>query len=207
MATILEQAGAFVVPSAPGARASAGQLLEAIRATGAASVVVLPNDKDTLMAAEVACRAADEDGVVTALVPARTAVQGLAALAVVDFERGLRENAIAMTGAAVATRHGAVSIASREVLTWAGPVSVGDVLGIVSGDVALIGDDLATAANEVLDRLLSGGGELVTLVVGAEADESLVDAVAEHLAREHAEVEVVRLDGGQAVYPLLLGVE
>ena len=207
MAATLEDAGALVVSSAPGARASAGQLLEAIRATGAASVVVLPNDKDTLMAAEVACRAAEEDGIVTAIVPARTAVQGLAALAVVDFERGLRENAIAMTGAAVSTRHGAVSIASREVLTWAGPVAVGDVLGIVSGDVALIGDDLADTANEVLDRLLSGGGELVTLVTGADADEALVDAVADHLARTHAEVEVVRLDGGQQVYPLLLGVE
>ena len=75
--------------------------------------------------------------------PARTAVQGLAALAVVDLGRGLRENAIAMTSAAVATRHGAVSVASREVLTWAGHVTPGDVLGIVSGDVALIGDDLA----------------------------------------------------------------
>ncbi|MDT0213708.1 DAK2 domain-containing protein [Rothia sp. ARF10] len=207
MAAILEDAGASVVPSAPGARASAGQLLAAIRETGAASVVVLPNDKDTLLAAEVACRAAEEDGIVTAIVPARTAVQGLAALAVVDFDRGLRENAIAMTGAAVSTRHGAVSIASREVLTWAGPVSVGDVLGIVSGDVALIGDDLAATANEVLDRLLSGGGELVTLVSGADADEALVDAVAAHLAKEHAEVEVVRIDGGQQVYPLLLGVE
>ena len=207
MAAILEDAGASVVSSAPGARASAGQLLAAIRETGAASVVVLPNDKDTLMAAEVACRAAEEDGIVTAIVPARTAVQGLAALAVVDFDRGLRENAIAMTGAAVSTRHGAVSIASREVLTWAGPVAVGDVLGIVSGDVALIGDDLSATANEVLDRLLSGGGELVTLVSGADADDALVDAVAAHLAKEHAEVEVVRIDGGQQVYPLLLGVE
>ncbi|MFW5468983.1 DAK2 domain-containing protein [Knoellia sp. CPCC 206435] len=207
MATILEEAGATVVLSSPGARASAGQLLEAIHETGAGSVIVLPNDKDTLMAAEVACRAATEEGIVTAIVPARTAVQGLAALAVVDLGKGLRENAISMTSAAVATRHGAVSVASREVLTWAGHVTPGDVLGIVSGDVALIGDDLATVAHQVLDRLLSGGGELVTLVSGADADDALVDAVADRLAKEHAEVEVVRLDGGQQVYPLLVGVE
>ncbi len=207
MASILTQAGATVVSSAPGARASAGQLLDAIRRTGAASVVVLPNDKDTLMAAEVACRAATDDGIVTAIIPARTAVQGLAALAVVDFDKGLRENAIGMTGAAVATRHGAVSIASREVLTWAGSVSVGDILGIVSGDVALIGDSLTATAVEVLDRLLSGGGELVTLVVGADADPAFIDAVEESLSKNHAEVEVVRIDGGQQVYPLLVGVE
>ncbi|EAP97698.1 putative dihydroxyacetone kinase [Janibacter sp. HTCC2649] len=207
MASILTQAGATVVSSAPGARASAGQLLDAIRRTGAASVVVLPNDKDTLMAAEVACRAATDDGIDTAIIPARTAVQGLAALAVVDFDKGLRENAIGMTGAAVATRHGAVSIASREVLTWAGSVSVGDILGIVSGDVALIGDDLTATAVEVLDRLLSGGGELVTLVSGADADPAFIDAVEESLGKNHAEVEVVRIDGGQQVYPLLVGVE
>jgi len=207
MASVLSEAGAEVVLSAPGARASAGQLLDAIRRTGAASVVVLPNDKDTLMAAEVACRGAKDDGVDTAIIPARTAVQGLAALAVVDFDRGLRENAIAMTGAAVSTRHGAVSIASREVLTWAGSVSVGDVLGIVSGDVALIGDDLTETAVEVLNRLLSGGGELVTLVFGAEADPAFLDAVEARIAKEHAEVEVVRIDGGQQVYPLLVGVE
>lgn len=207
MASILTEAGATAVPSAPGARASAGQLLEAIRRTGAASVVVLPNDKDTLMAAEVACRAATDDGIDTAIIPARTAVQGLAALAVVDFTKGLRENAIGMTSAAVATRHGAVSIASREVLTWAGSVSVGDILGIVSGDVALIGDNLVDTAAEVLDRLLSGGGELVTLVSGADAEPDFIDAVEAHLSKEHAEIEVVRIDGGQAVYPLLVGVE
>ncbi|KGN36712.1 DAK2 domain-containing protein [Knoellia subterranea] len=207
MASILGEAGAHVVPSAPGARASAGQLLEAIRRTGASSVVVLPNDKDTLMAAEVACRAATDDGIDTAIVPARTAVQGLAALAVVDFDKGPRENAISMTSAAVATRHGAVSIASREVLTWAGSVSIGDILGIVSGDVALIGDDLTATAVEVLDRLLSGGGELVTLVTGADAAPGFVDAVEEAVSRKHPEVEVVRIDGGQQVYPLLVGVE
>ncbi|KRE41938.1 DAK2 domain-containing protein [Knoellia sp. Soil729] len=207
MASVLSEAGAEVVLSAPGARASAGQLLDAIRRTGAASVVVLPNDKDTLMAAEVACRGAKDDGIDTAIIPARTAVQGLAALAVVDFDRGLRENVIAMTGAAVSTRHGAVSIASREVLTWAGSVSVGDILGIVSGDVALIGDDLTETAVEVLNRLLSGGGELVTLVSGAEADPDFIDAVEARIAKEHAEVEVVRIAGGQQVYPLLVGVE
>lgn len=47
----------------------------------------------------------------------------------------------------------------------------------------------------------------MTLVSGVDADDALVDAVADHLAKDHAEVEVVRLDGGQQVYPLLLGVE
>ncbi len=112
-----------------------------------------------------------------------------------------------MTGAAVATRHGAVSVATKEALTWAGVCHPGDVLGIVDGDVAFLGTDVAVAARDVLDRLLSAGGELVTLVLGAEADPGLGEGVAAGLERDRPELEVVVIDGGQPVYPLLVGVE
>ncbi len=69
------------------------------------------------------------------------------------------------------------------------------------------GTDLAAVAAEVVDRLLATGGELVTLVRGAEADESLVAAVTGHLRRNRPDLEVVVLDGGQERYPLLMGVE
>ena len=138
--------------------------------TGSAAVVLLPGDRDTFMAAEIAAQAAAGAGIDAHVVPARTTVQALAALAVLDPGRSVHANVVSMTGAAVATRHGAVSIATKEALTWAGVCHPGDVLGIVDGDVAFLGTDVAVAAREVLDRLLSAGGELVTLVVGAEAD-------------------------------------
>ncbi len=204
---LLEEAGAVVVASGPGRRASAGQLLEGVRRTGATSVVILPADKDTLMAAEVAAEAATADGVDTHVVPARTTVQALAALAVLDPAKPLHTNVVTMTGAAVATRHGAVSVASKEALTWAGVCRPGDVLGIVDGDIAFLGTDLVDAAVEVLTRLLGGGGELVTLVAGADAVDGLAARVAGVLERDRPEVEVVLIDGGQPVYPLLIGVE
>jgi DAK2 domain fusion protein YloV len=207
IATLMDAAGAVVVPSAPGARASAGQLLHAVLRTGAPGVILLPNDGDTLLAAEGAAKAAREEGVAVLVVPARTAVQGLAALAVHDATRPLEEDALAMTGAAVSTRHGAVTVAVREALTWAGVCRPGDVLGVVDGDVALLGVDLAATATEVLDRLLAPGGELVTLVTGADAEPSLVAAVTAGLERSHPEADVVVLDGGQPTYPLLIGVE
>ncbi len=204
---LLEEAGAVVVPSGPGGRASAGQLLDAVRRTRASAVIVLPADRDTLMAAEVAAEAAAADGIDTHVVPARTTVQALAALAVLDPARPVHANAVAMTGAAVSTRHGAVSVASKEALTWAGVCRPGDVLGVVDGDIAFIGTDLADAATEVLTRLLAGGGELVTLVAGADADEGLAATVAATLGHDRPELEVVVIDGGQPVYPLLIGVE
>ena len=139
--------------------------------------------------------------------PARTTVQVLAALAVLDPARSLHANVVAMTSAAGATRHGAVTVASKEALTWAGVCHPGDVLGIVDGDVALLGEDVADTAREVLRRLLAAGGELVTLVVGADAEPGLAEATSGALLRDRPDLEVVVVDGGQPVYPLLIGVE
>ncbi|WP_307835882.1 DAK2 domain-containing protein [Phycicoccus sonneratiae] len=207
VATLLEEAGAVSVPFGPGRRISASQLLDAARRTGASAVVVLPADPDGLMAAEVASEAAAGDGLEVHVVPARTTVQALAALAVLDPERSVHANVVAMTGAAVSTRHGAVTVATKEALTWAGVCHPGDVLGIVDGDVAFLGSDLADSARDVLERLLSAGGELVTLVTGEDAEAGLAERTAAALARERPEVEVVVIDGGQPVYPLLIGVE
>jgi dihydroxyacetone kinase-like predicted kinase len=112
-----------------------------------------------------------------------------------------------MTGAAVATRHGAVSVATKEALTWAGVCHPGDVLGIVDGDVAFLGTEIEVSARDVLDRLLSAGGELVTLVVGADAVAGLGERTAAALERDRPELEVIVVDGGQPIYPLLIGVE
>ena len=204
---LLREAGAVVVDSGPGRRASAGQLLQAVESTGSAAVVLLPGDRDTFMAAEIAAQAAAGAGIDTHVVPARTTVQALAALAVLDPGRSVHANVVSMTSAATATRHGAVSVATKEALTWAGVCQPGDVLGIVDGDVAFLGTDVAAAAREVLARLLSAGGELVTLVVGAQAEEGLGTGVAKALERDRPELEVVVIDGGQPVYPLLVGVE
>lgn len=89
----------------------------------------------------------------------------------------------------------------------AGVCVAGDVLGLVEGDVAVIGSDVATVAAEVLERMLSAGGELVTLVRGAGAEPLLLERLSDTLQRAHPGVEVVVYDGGQPLYPLLVGVE
>jgi uncharacterized protein len=71
----------------------------------------------------------------------------------------------------------------------------------------VVGSDLAAVAVEVVDRLLSGGGELVTLVTGADAEPGLVEAVVAHLRRTRRDVEVAVHHGGQPRYPLLVGIE
>ena len=207
LAGVFRAAGARVVMSGPRRRASAGQLLEAARATGAGSVLLLPNDADTVLAAGAAARVATEEGLDIRVVPARTAVQGIAALAVFAPDQSLSDNALAMTSAAAATRNGAVTTATKEALTSAGWCHVGDVLGIVDGDVAVIGSDLHQVGGEVVELLLSSGGELLTVVSGEDAPPKLGEDVATSARIRRRELEVTQLYGGQPVYPLMLGVE
>ena len=207
LADLFRAAGAGVVRSAPGRRASAGQILDEIRAVHALSVIVLPNDSDTQLAAEAAARAAADEGIEVHVVRARAVVQGVAALAVFDPSAGPAGNLLAMSSAAAATRHGAVTVASRDALTDAGPCQPGDVLGLVDGEIVVVGSDLVRVGVEVLDRLLGSGGELLTVVTGEDAPPGLGGAIAAAAHTRRRDVEASVIHGGQATYPLLLGVE
>jgi DAK2 domain fusion protein YloV len=207
---LFEEAGAVVVRSGPGRRASTGGLIDAIREQherGASGVVVLPNDGDTLLAAAAAVRAVADEGIEAHLVHVRTAVQGIAALAVFEPSAAAGANVLAMQAAASATRHGAVTLANRAALTSGGPCEAGDVLGVVDGDVVIVGSDELTVAREVVHRLLASGGELVTVVAGLDAPPGLLEAVTQEARTAHHGIEVSLIDGGQAVYSVLLGVE
>jgi dihydroxyacetone kinase-like predicted kinase len=205
--TIFAEAGAVVVTGGPGRRPSTGQILEAITGSGAREVVVLPNDHDSVRVAQIAARTAEADhDVRVAVIPTQAQVQGLAAMAVHEPGRDFDQDVLEMTATARHARHGAVTIAAKQAMTMAGPCEPGDVLGVIEGDFAVVGDDLYDVATGVLGRLLAGGGELVTLVAGG-ADNGLADRAAAWVDQEHPHVDVVVYDGGQERYPLLLSVE
>jgi dihydroxyacetone kinase-like predicted kinase len=113
-----------------------------------------------------------------------------------------------MSSTAGHARHAAVTIAESPAMTMAGRCEVGDVLGLVDGDFVEIGDDLADVAWHVIERLLtSGGGELLTLVRGLGADERLIGRLRARIRAWSPSVDVEVVDGGQARYPLLVGLE
>jgi dihydroxyacetone kinase-like predicted kinase len=186
-------------------------ILEAIRGCAAQEVIVLPNDADSVRAAEAAARTAEGDpemngDVRVAVIPTEAQVQGLAALAVHEPGRSFDQDVLEMTATARHARHGGVTIAARQAMTMAGPCEVGDVLGVVAGDFAVVGSDLDTVAADVLERLLAGGGELVTIVAG-EGGGELARRTADGVEQRHPHVDVMVYDGGQERYPLLMSVE
>jgi uncharacterized protein len=203
LTALFEAEGATVVGRNP----STAEMLAAIRSTGAGSVVLLPNNSDTHAVATAAAREATASGLRVSVVPTRSPVQALAALAVRDTQRDFPDDVIAMAEAAGACRYGEVCTASREALTVAGRCRPGDLLGLVDGEVNIIGADLEEVGLRLLDRMLGGGGELVTLILGADAPAGLEPTLTTHMSRAWPFVEVQCYSGGQPRYHLLVGVE
>jgi DAK2 domain fusion protein YloV len=203
---LFRESGAVVIDGGPGRRPSTRELLEAIEETAASEVIVLPNDPDSIGVAEAAAHEAEAKGVHVVVIPTRAQVQGIAALAVHEPGRPLDSDVVQMAAAARGARHGGVTIAVKDAMTTAGPCSAGDVLGVINGDFAIVAKDLYEVACGVLERLIGGGGELVTLVAGAEAGD-LAEACESWVEKTHPGVDVVVYEGGQDRYPLLVAVE
>lgn len=207
LAGLYAEAGATTVVARPGEPPASGELAQALRRAHAREVVLLPNDAELRHTAAAAAEQVRAEGVRVALIPTRSAVQGIAALAVHEPERRFDEDVVQMTSAAGATRYAEVLVAEHRSWTTAGICQAGDVLGLIDGDVAVIGPDLTGTAETVLDRMLQAGGELVTLVVGDDAPEAVADRLEARVRESYLAVDTVVYRGGRQGAPLLIGVE
>ncbi|MEE1931168.1 DAK2 domain-containing protein [Streptomyces sp. TRM 70351] len=206
LARLCTEAGATAVTVRPEEPPGSGELAAAVRGARAREVVLLLGGAELRHTAAAATEQVRTEGVRVAIIPARSPVQALAALAVHEPSRRFDEDVVAMTSAAGATRFAELAVAERQAWTTCGVCQAGDVLGLIDGDVALIGTDLTAAATEVLERMLAAGGELVTLVLGAGAPEGLARHLRERVRRGHLGVDTVVYTGRQPS-PLLIGVE
>ncbi|MDX3112865.1 DAK2 domain-containing protein [Streptomyces scabiei] len=207
LAGLYAGAGATTVLARPGEPPASGELVQAVRRAHAREVVLLPNDPDLRHTAAAAAEQARTEGIRVALIPTRSAVQGIAALAVHEPDRRFDEDVVSMTSAAGATRHAEIVVAERQSWTMAGICQAGDVLGLVDGDVAVIGSDVTATAETVLNRMLSAGGELVTLVLGDEAPEGVAERLEARVREAYLAVDTVVYRGGRQGALLLIGVE
>ncbi|MEU0007480.1 DAK2 domain-containing protein [Streptomyces sp. NPDC006314] len=207
LAGLYTEAGATTVLARPGEPPASGELVQAVRRAHAREVVLLPNDAELRHTAAAAAEQARTEGIRVALIPTRSAVQGIAALAVHEPERRFDEDVVQMTSAAGATRYAEVVVAERQSWTTAGICQAGDVLGLIDGDVAVIGPDVIATAATVLDRMLQAGGELVTLVVGDEAPKTVAGHLESRVRESYLAVDTVVYRGGRQGALLLIGVE
>ena len=194
----LARAGA-VVMVLTGAPASAASVLRAVVDTGATQVAVLPGSTDAHAAAMAAAGAPGSGRAPTArpvrlhVIDAVDDVRVVAGLAAVVAARSAHP--IGTIGApADAAAHVALELAAIRAA----------VAGVRTAEVA---GTAAAVARRVADDLLAGGGEVLTMLRGAGADDAVLDSLLQHLAAVHPGLEVVVVEGGQASPALVLAVE
>jgi len=187
--------------------ATADDVLAAIEQSAAHDVVLLPNIALVDAVAENAAEQGRARGLRIAVVPTRSPMQGLAAVAVHDPSRRFDDDVVAMAEAAAATRFAEVTVAETEALTSVGICQPGDVLGLIDGDVVELGNDVATVALAVVDRLLGVGAELLTLLVGGRAPLGLGQRLSDEVRARTQLTEVTVYDVREAPVRLIIGVE
>ena len=183
---------------------STAELLAAVDSLPAGNVVLLPNNKNIIPVAE---QVDGETGRAVSVVPTRSVVEGIASLLVFSADNTAVHNATAMAEAAAAVTAAEVTQAVRDATSSAGPISVGDWLGIGPAGITAVESEAAAAATALLSAIIDDDHELLTVLTGAEADEAATEAIVAHVSENHPEVEVEVREGGQPLYPYYFGLE
>jgi hypothetical protein len=184
---------------------STRQLTDAIDATGAGQVIVLPNNRNIVAVAEQAAELARQ---AVRVVPTTGVPEGFAALLEYDPEASAEDNALSMANAAARVHTGEVTRAVRAAATPAGPVAEGDYLGLAGRHIEVVASTVRDAATGVLAHLLgTGDHEIVTVIEGEGSSAADTRAITEWLADEFPSVTAEVLEGDQPLYPYLFGVE
>ena len=201
-ATVARSLGATPLRGGATMNPSTEELLSAIREANAQHVVVLPNDKNVILAAQSAAKLAD---VQVTVIPTRTVAQGMAALVAFDATKDGTHVAEEMREVAERAHGIEVTRASRSTTIDGQDVRAGEAIALLDGRVVAHGEDEVTVLVDAAKRLTDA--ELFTLYSGADVDPSRVQHAAQRLraACPRAEVEVI--DGGQPHYPFIVAAE
>jgi DAK2 domain fusion protein YloV len=194
-----------IVAGGQTANPSTSELLAAVERCVAEEVIILPNNHNILPVAEQVAALTE---IKVRVVPTRSMPEGLAALVVHDPGATAQHNVDQMNSAIATLATGEVTRAVRSSASQAGQISEGDWIGLVRGEgIVVVASTLREAAVGVLGRLVTTRTEIVTVLSGAEADDSVTEALLGWMAEGHADVEVEVHRGGQPLYPYLFGVE
>ncbi len=183
---------------------STADLLAAVEAVPADEVVVLPNNSNIIAVAE---QVDAQTTKAVRVVPTRGITEGFASLLSYDPQGTADDNRDAMAGAAAAVVAGEVTVAVRDSGSDAGDIHEGDHLGLTGGKVRVVAGSAFEALTGLLDALVDDDHEIVTLIVGEDAEEATTAAAVSWLEAERPGVEVEVHEGGQPLYPYYLGIE
>jgi DAK2 domain fusion protein YloV len=179
-------------------------MVKAVESVGSDQVVILPNNKNIRPVADQVDALC---GKTVRVVATGSIVEGFAALLAYDPASGADANVATMSESAARVVPAEVTRAVRDTVTEAGEVHEGDFIGISRDGVVAVSDNVVVCTRLLLSRLLNPTHELVTLIEGEGARVADTRRIEEWLTEEHPDVAVEVHQGGQPLYPYLLGIE
>ncbi len=185
---------------------STEDILEAVMATPAKNVFVLPNNKNIIMAAEQAAKLVKDRNVI--VLQSRTIPQGISAMLVFDETATAAENGVNMTGALDNVGTGSVTFAVRDSDFDGKKIKQGDILAMENGKLAFVERDVTKALLKVTKKLIKSDSSYITVIYGADVtDESAEEAYQLLKSKLGDDLEIVLVNGGQPIYYYIVSVE
>ena len=204
IAEAFEGVGAHVISGGQGSNPSTADILGGIETANADAVIVLPNNKNVVMAAQQVAEAAE---IPCKVVTTMSVPEGFAAMIAFDANGDLDEVADIMVDAVSEVKSGEVCRAARPSKTESGQVvNEGDVIGITHGKVLLVGNDLFEITMKLLRELGGYDADVITLIAASHLSELDLEEFAETV-EEVFDVDVEMMYGGQELYDIIVGVE
>ena len=184
---------------------STEDILEAINATPARNIFVLPNNKNIIMAAEQAVKLTDRNVIV---LQTRTIPQGITAMLAFDESSDFSTNGVNMTKALDNVGSGSITFAVRDSDFEGKQIKKGEILAMENGKLAFVDMDVTKALIKISKKLIRSGSSYITIIYGSDVTDETAQAAFEALrAKISDDIEIVLVNGGQPVYYYLISVE
>jgi dihydroxyacetone kinase-like predicted kinase len=185
---------------------STNDILAAVLATPAKTVLVLPNNKNIIMAAEQTIPLVKDRKVI--VLPTRTIPQGLSAMLAYDPDAAIETNTVTMMEAAGSVSTGSVTFAARDSEFGGHKIKQGDILGLNNGKLELIEKDIIHTCSKLTRSMVNRGTSFVTIIYGADVTEAQANEAFNRIKNKLSnDIEVTLVNGGQPVYYFIISIE
>ena len=183
---------------------STEDFVKAIEGANARNIILLPNNKNIVMAAQ---QAAEVSETPTVVVPTKSITQGISTLLMFNPDQTIEANQQAMSEYAQTVDYGQITNAIRDTQIDAIQIKKDDYMGILNGDIVLAHADLAQALEELVEQMVDEDSELVTVIVGEDGDEATVEAVEDQVLARYPDLEFEVIQGDQPLYHYFVSVD
>ena len=184
---------------------STEDILAAVQSVPAKTVLVLPNNKNIIMASEQAQKLADRKVIV---LPTRTVPQGMTAMLNFDPDLKPEENAVAMMQAADRVSTGLITYAARDSEFDGKPIRKGEIMALENGKIVATGTDLVKMTYRLARSMKKKDTQFITVISGCDVSDEDAEKTTELVRTKcGSSVEVSHISGGQPVYYYMISVE